>query len=173
MVQFLLTTSLVLHLLTFLWIITLLQKVNNQQISPINDEKIKREIEDLLVAYTTEMKEENEKLLEQVKMLQEANTSPVSLNEKVMEQLKVEHEPIVINSKEAIKEDVTQRHTVDQYKYEDYQPPTIQVDEPDMYEQSNTAKVLLLAEQGFSSEEIAKKLSLGKGEVELMIKFYR
>ncbi|MFC0472029.1 DUF6115 domain-containing protein [Halalkalibacter kiskunsagensis] len=45
--------------------------------------------------------------------------------------------------------------------------------EEDIYEQSDTAKVLSLSKKGLNAEEIAKRLHLGKGEVELMLKFYR
>lgn len=33
-------------------------------------------------------------------------------------------------------------------------------------------KVLLLAREGYNAEEIAKKLDRGKGEIELLLKFY-
>ncbi|WP_209122360.1 DUF6115 domain-containing protein [Alkalihalobacillus sp. BA299] len=171
MIQFLLTTSLVLHLLTFLWIITLLQKVNNQQTSPINEEKLKRDIEDLLVAYTTEMKEENEFLLEQIKKYQQTSTATKNGDEKENGQQKTILKTATVKSKKEHKGRV-QAQPKEKVKYEEYQPPEIEGEKPDLYEQSNTAKVLLLSKQGLSSEEIAKKLNLGKGEVELMIKFY-
>ncbi|WP_412734111.1 DUF6115 domain-containing protein, partial [Halalkalibacterium halodurans] len=34
------------------------------------------------------------------------------------------------------------------------------------------SRVISLAKQGLSVEEIAKKLNMGKGEVELLLKFY-
>ncbi|WP_216827962.1 DUF6115 domain-containing protein [Alkalihalobacterium elongatum] len=164
MVQFLITTSLVLHLLTFLWIVTLLQKINNQQAPQIDEEKIKREIEDLLVAYTAEIKEENERVLEQIKLSKQKASQAIIenkqpfLNRKDAVVFKTEEQSIPSNT-----------HTV----YGGYVPPEIKSDETDMYVQSTTAQVLSLSKQGLSTDEIAKKLNLGKGEVELMIKFYQ
>ncbi len=43
----------------------------------------------------------------------------------------------------------------------------------DIYQQSDTAKVIALSKKGLDKGQIVKKLGLGKGEVELMLKFYR
>ncbi|MFV8827176.1 DUF29 family protein [Alkalihalobacterium sp. APHAB7] len=169
MIQFLVTTSLVLHLLTFLWIVTLLQKINNQQTPAVDEEKLKREIEDLLIAYTSEMKEENEQLLEQLVKYKQESSRPSSI--KRDENLVKEPEVIVsTGTQDEIKLPSAPK---EQTEYEDYKPPALESEDSEMYEQSNIAKVLSLSKQGYSAEEIAKKLHLGKGEVELMIKFYQ
>ncbi|MDE5412939.1 DUF6115 domain-containing protein [Alkalihalobacterium chitinilyticum] len=169
MIQFLVTTSLVLHLLTFLWIVTLLQKINNQQTPAVDEEKLKREIEDLLFAYTSEMKEENQQLLEQLNKYKQESSTASSIK-RSEDQVKA---PEVMMSTEMKEENKRPPASKEQIEYEDYQPPALEVEETEMYEQSNTAKVLSLSKQGYSAEEIAKKLQLGKGEVELMIKFYQ
>jgi hypothetical protein len=38
--------------------------------------------------------------------------------------------------------------------------------------ETETAKVVQLAKQGYNAEEIAKMLNRGKGEIELLLKFY-
>ncbi|MDR7072168.1 DUF6115 domain-containing protein [Fictibacillus barbaricus] len=38
--------------------------------------------------------------------------------------------------------------------------------------ETDTNEVLLLSKQGFTSTEIAKKLNRGKGEIELLLRFY-
>jgi hypothetical protein len=38
--------------------------------------------------------------------------------------------------------------------------------------ETDTSEVLLLSKQGFTSTEIAKKLNRGKGEIELLLRFY-
>ena len=65
---YLITISFILHFFTFFIIIILIQKLNlKSQIGVANEqEKLKSEIEDLLVAYTIEMKEENEKLVNKI-----------------------------------------------------------------------------------------------------------
>ena len=115
------------------------------------------------------MKEENEQLLEQLnKYKQESSTaSSIKRSEKQVK------EPEVMMSTDMKEKNKRPPASKEQIEYEDYQPPALEVEETEMYEQSNTAKVLSLSKQGYSAEEIAKKLQLGKGEVELMIKFYQ
>ncbi|MDT8859000.1 hypothetical protein N0O92_02070 [Alkalihalobacillus sp. MEB130] len=169
MTTLLVTISLLLHAFTFLWIITLMKR--QQHVQPLstkeNEDKLKSEIEDLLVSYTVEMKEENERLVKQLKQLK-------ATPEKKSQGTSSEENP---SPKQSLKESerVKQVPTRESITYDDYSPPLIEEDqmESDMYEQSDTAKVLALAKQGLHAEEIAKKLSLGKGEVELMLKFYR
>lgn len=161
---FLIAISLILHLFTFFWIIILMHKINVQSSSSNDYEKIKAEIEDILISYTEEMKDENEKLLVQIKKMKEEN-----------EKLKFHQEqasaiprqtPLFPNNKQEEKEEKEKQ-------YEHYRPPEIP-DQPmeDLFEQSDTLKILTLAKQGLSAEQIAKKLNLGKGEVELVLKFY-
>ena len=177
----LLSISLLLHLFTFFWIINLIQKINLKSPNDTKEiERIKSEIEDVLLSYTAEMKEENEKLVLEMKKLKIDNNQMI----KRMEMNK-EEEPIEIPNKlnaqrvfrtsNAYK--VNTQPTNQKPKresYEEYNPPVIEDEkENDIFEQSDTAKILALAEQGNNAEQIAKKLSLGKGEVELVLKFYR
>lgn len=182
---FLISISLILHLFTFFWIIILMQKINVHTANPKEFNNVKKEIEDILLAYTEEMKDENEKLLLELKKMKQENAL---LNKKIEETKQaipsesVEHNE---NVQRSIPNKVTpqQRPLTNVYaieknrnhddEYDQYEPPTI-VEEPqeDIFEQSDTAKVLSLAKQGFNAEQIAKKLDLGKGEVELVLKFY-
>ncbi|UOE92815.1 coupling factor for flagellin transcription and translation [Alkalihalobacillus sp. LMS39] len=157
MTAYLLTISFIVHLFTILWIITLIQKLNAKE-SPIDSEKVKQEIEDLLIAYTTEMKEENEKLAQQLRAVstRQAEMVTPSYNQNIYK----EQTPTRVVP------------TTPKARYEGYTPPVIEEEkQEEIYEQSDTAKVLALAKQGWKAEEIAKKLQLGKVEVELMLKF--
>ncbi|WP_026674258.1 DUF6115 domain-containing protein [Alkalihalobacterium bogoriense] len=157
MTAYLLTISFIVHLFTILWIITLIQKINAKE-SPIDSEKVKQEIEDLLIAYTTEMKEENEKLAQQLRAVSTRDSEMItpSYDHNVYKQQTLTR--VVPPSTKA--------------SYEDYTPPVVEeVKQEEIYDQSDTAKVLALAKQGWKAEEIAKKLQLGKVEVELMLKF--
>jgi hypothetical protein len=173
MTTLLVTISLLLHGVTFLWIMTLLQK---QQPYQSHDEtKMKQEIEDLLVSYTAEMKEENERLLEEIK--KEKGHTDYRHQEMGQNHLKKEEELKVIKTE--IKEEANRSNPIKKVvlkrnsnSYEDYLPPVIQEDKESIYEQSDMSKVIALSKQGFTTDEIAKKLNLGKGEVELMLKFY-
>lgn len=174
---FLVSLSLILHLFTFLWIIILMQKINVNKPSSDEYEKVKSEIEDILLSYTEAMKDENKKLLAEIKKMKLENAR---LNKKIAsteQQLKANE---MIVPKEQVKPPVIhqpikiqQKPLAEDNNYDDYKPPMIEeVQEEDIFEQSDTAKVLSLAKQGFNAEQIARKLDLGKGEVELVLKFY-
>lgn len=170
----LIVISLILHLFTFLWIITLSQKMNamNANQTDANDfEKVKSEIEDILLSYTEQMKDENEKLLLQIK--RENDLINQKLNSETVE--KMEEPPMAAQT---VQLDLNRKPEPKNKELDDdyskYVPPSIpEESSEDVYEQSDTAKVLSLAKQGLDAEQIAKKLSLGKGEVELMLKFYQ
>ncbi len=160
--------SLLLHGVTFLWILTLMQRLQQPDASKAEIEQMKNEMEDLLISYTAEMKEENERLLRQLELRNRVDKG----SERVpsQEQQSMEAEARV----ERVKVKQGKQEQAKQERYEEYTPPFIdELKEDIYYEQSDTAKVLALAEQGLSVEQIAKKLNIGKGEVELLLKFYR
>lgn len=149
MILGLLIISLLLHGVTALWIFTLMKRLELVTISKKEMEQAKNEIEDLLLSYTEEMKEENERLVAMLKGSQQKPTMDKETyqNEQIK---KVKKEP--------------------EERYDNYAPPTI--DQKPIYERSTTAEVLALAKQGQTTEQIAKSLDIGTGEVELMLKFY-
>lgn len=186
MVLYLVIISLILNLATILWIVVLMQKINQPSLEneTIDADKVTREIEDLLIAYTAEMKAENEKLMSEFILSKEEKKRTESSYEAVVETEPVKNPSELeikqseVSSTEPIhKERMNEREKDDNVKAEerfsDYQPPSIQDAKEDIYEQSDTLKVLTLAKQGLNIEEIAKKLKMGKGEVELLLKFYR
>ncbi|MBU8906986.1 DUF6115 domain-containing protein [Desertibacillus haloalkaliphilus] len=177
MITYLVIVSIILHFITFFWIITLMQRFNREAPSPNkNAEKVKAEIEDLLVAYTTEMKEENERLIKQFidhgqEQSQQLREDTVRHDPPQRERTTKQTSPLSPLSNEQVEFDKTEN------EYDrSYQPPIPTDDDyksDDVFEQSETAKVLSLANQGYSANEIAKKLGMGKGEVELLLKFYQ
>lgn len=152
-----------------------MQREKQPEASKQEMEKIKDELEDLLIAYTAEIKEGNERLLKQLEenkqlnQVTERRTAPEIKN--VEEPVKVKgnhYAPHNIHVKQNDFEEEPEE------RYDEYSPPVVNQATEDMYyEQSDTAKVLALAKQGLSVEQIAKKLNMGKGEVDLMLKFYR
>ncbi|ARK30976.1 DUF6115 domain-containing protein [Halalkalibacter krulwichiae] len=156
MTTILVTISLLLHGITFLFLLTRQQQQTNYQ----NEmETMKNEMEDLLITYITELKEENERLVMELKKRNHSNE-----NQKMVELKSENMKEFEVSVSKSKKEDT---------HYETYSPPSVEDEEQSFYEQSDTAKVLGLAAQGLSAKEIAEKLKLGKGEVELMLKFYR
>ncbi|MCT8139847.1 hypothetical protein H1D32_20365 [Anaerobacillus sp. CMMVII] len=160
------TISFLLHFITFFIIIVLVQKINAKSVlgGANEQEKLKKEIEDLLVAYTIEMKEENEKLVNKLvlkqKIKEKDQSSQIKLNAKQEEQ--------------TIKTPIrTQDRPIQMVNIEDTFAPPIFEQTEDIIEQSATAQVLSLANQGFSTNDIAKRLGMGAGEVELLLKFHK
>lgn len=166
-VIYLVTVSILLNLITFFIIIILFQKINSKK--ELGDqEKLKKEIEDLLIAYTMEMKEENENLLKKllVKKKTEERKQAQTLNTYVNKRREQ-------GGKQSLVVPVRkQAETSPVIDGEQYIPPFIDNQE-DIVEQSQTAKVLSLANQGYTPKEIAQKLSMGDGEVELLLKFHK
>lgn len=174
MTSLLLTISLLLHLFTFMWILVLIQKIKAQ--GPTDHSKVKAEIEDLLIAYTEEMKDENKKLVKELQQLKKERQ--VTMKEDRSEEIKNTageklQAKAIINRYNPYK-NIKQEHK-DKEKYEVFQPPLEASGENSsaLYEQSDSVKVIALSKQGIPADQIAKKLGLGKGEVELMIKFHQ
>lgn len=169
---YLLVISFLLHLITLFIIIVLMQKVNTMKPSSNagEQEKVKREIEDLLVAYTAEMKEENEKLVNKISQMrktqEKVQLSTIRSYEKT--QTKNEEKETSFNPRIRSQQN---RPEIDENE-ETYAPPLIMESE-DIMEQSSTAQILSLSKQGYSPKEIAKKLNIGDGEVELLLKFHK
>jgi hypothetical protein len=169
MMTYLIAMSFILHLISFFLIVILVQKINGKMaLAETNEqEKLKREIEDLLVAYTAEMKEENEKLVSKIVLKRKTSDQKQAETIKNYESQRTE----VTTKKASLppflpRTEATRVEAVD----EEFAPP-IAVQSEDIVEQSSTAQVLSLANQGFSAIEIAQRLGLGAGEVELLLKF--
>lgn len=162
---YLLAVSFLLHFVSFFALIVLVQKINVKNYKTGDEEKLKREIEDLLVAYTTEMKDENEKLVNKIihkrKDIEQTQTRTIK---------SYENNQGYKNKPQDNKYIPVQKEVFDDDTYAP--PPTIEKTE-DIIEQSSTAQILSLAKQGYSAKEIAKKLNIGDGEVELLLKFHK
>ncbi|MFK3938721.1 DUF6115 domain-containing protein [Alkalihalobacillus sp. NPDC078783] len=111
-----------------------------------HSEQTREEMEKSLLVFAEEMKSGNERILSQV-----SDTKP--MNEK-----SIPKGPVESSETELL--------------HKDYQPPLPQVEQVDTsYQPSTQATIITLEKQGFSTAEIAKRLHMGKGEVDLIIKF--
>lgn len=174
---YLLAVSFVLHFITFYLLIMFYQRLKAQQ--PFDKEKTLREMEDLLIAYTQEMKDNNEKLAKTVLRERKAKSSfspPIS---------KDITEAKIVQNDENMKEDqeniLEQKHKVQDEKVEtehfqeqvmNYTPP-LPKDEPPPLHTSPISQILSLHKRGLDVNEIAKQLNMGAGEVELLIKIHK
>ncbi|MCD8501537.1 MAG: hypothetical protein LRY71_07525 [Bacillaceae bacterium] len=154
---YLLASSFILHIITLYVLTILIQRINAKEKKPEqNYEQIKREIEDLMLSYTTEIKEENTKLVRMISKMR----IPKNNHQEVAN---VTEKKRIVNPAE---DEPSLQET------DDFTPPKVVTIE-DKFEQSSTAQILSLANQGLSPKEIAKKLNMGDGEVELLLKFHK
>ncbi|WP_018932645.1 DUF6115 domain-containing protein [Gracilibacillus lacisalsi] len=152
MLYILLLFSFIIHIVTFVIIRQL--KLKQDTLAGVEDnvnQQVKN-IEDTLAVYLVELKEENEKFVQQVEKFNSNNSD--NNNQK-------QHE-----ASKSVKEVHTPKQSTKEYQAISH---VEQVE--DVVERSTTASVLHLHEKGYTVDEIAKELDKGKTEVELLLKF--
>lgn len=160
MTGFLLGISFFIHLITLLSIIVVWKRFQATDYQEVD--KVKKEMEDILLAYTTEMKEENDAFLKDLQRLNQKSSKTVRTTTV---------QPIYEESNTEVTPSVEEDHMGMDEPVNGYAPPVDETKED--YGPSLLSQVLSLKEQGYSLEDIAKKVNKGKGEVELLIKFYQ
>ncbi|WP_208592541.1 DUF6115 domain-containing protein [Gracilibacillus suaedae] len=154
MLYILLLFSFIIHIVTFVIIRQL--KLKQDTLAGVEDnvnQQVKN-IEDTLAVYLIELKEENEKFVQQVGQFNSDTSDQHSHNQMQNEVRK------------SVEEVNTPKQTTKEYQAISH---VEQVE--DVVERSTTASVLHLNEKGYTVDEIAKELDKGKTEVELLLKF--
>ncbi|MDX5474528.1 MAG: hypothetical protein LPK00_03225 [Bacillaceae bacterium] len=154
---FFLTVNLILSLLAIFLCLIFYKKISTIQQLEVEYKELLKEAEDTISSFVYELKEENEKFLKSIekKNLEENNSSSST-------------------SKINIVEDPIDKADLHELLYSNIQ---IDVDEKevntmDTVEEKTPYELAIeLHESGLSFEQIAKKLNLGKTEVELLLKF--
>ncbi|MED4401505.1 hypothetical protein [Metabacillus fastidiosus] len=168
MTPILLVLSLILHVITFYFLILLSTKYSSMKEIASNQERLFEETEQALSTYLIEIKEENEKLIKELKNGKEA----------------------FVKRSEPIREAINERKhesAAEAELTEDELPPHLQqlIIQNDRLEISKDsaalekkivplsfeAEVIELYENGHTVEQIAKKFKKGKTEIELLLKF--
>ncbi|MCR6096071.1 hypothetical protein HXA31_08305 [Salipaludibacillus agaradhaerens] len=176
---YLVLISLFLHLISFFIIVVLFQRLDNQK--PLDKEKTLKEMEDLLISYTTEMKDNNERLARRMAHLTPSVKAPPVVTPKApFEQKEPESSQMFTEEVDELQSSINDKEDVNgqveetsDTKYAEYEPPLPPSEKEDIVEPSDTSKVLSLNKQGYTEQEIAKKLDMGAGEVALLLKFYK
>lgn len=160
MILFLLFISLILHLITFIVLRTLFSKLKKNAQAEVKSQQDTKEIEALFEAYLAEIQEENEKLMSALYQDDITTDTRHSISDKSQSEDSFTLDPSsTYQKKTTIKENPA------------YTPPINNAAE-DVVEQSFHARIYALKDQGYSTEEIARKLDCGKTEVGLMLKFH-
>ncbi|SDN28929.1 DUF6115 domain-containing protein [Alkalicoccus daliensis] len=168
---YLLMVSLFLHLISFFALLVLYKR--QEAYRPENDNKNIKEMEDMLLSYTTEMKDNNERLIRRLKE-EKASYIKSGINSAEEETEKQTGPPAPKeNLPDSTQHPETNKEQALYDKYENYEPPLPDLEKPPLVETTLRSQVLALKEKGYSENEIAQQLKIGAGEVELLIKFYQ
>ncbi|SDH93394.1 DUF6115 domain-containing protein [Alteribacillus bidgolensis] len=171
----LLVISMAFHLLTFFVFILFYQQQQKLKEERRELYDMREDLEELLESCTADIKKENEELKHLFderstsNLKQEQAVFPTNTNEHLTTVEKNEGQSQKYKDKEQSFHE--QASSPLDPSFENYSPLTEQKTE-DTLEQSSQAQVLSLASQGYKQDEIAKKLNMGKGEVDLLLKFY-
>lgn len=138
----LLIISFILHILSFYFLIVFYTRHQALKNLKEEQENLLKEAEDALTVFLMELKEENQKFLEQMSK----NDSPEAYN----------LDELVAQQKDSV--EIT---------------ANLQEDEPDSYKRNLQEQVFQLANEGYTIEQIAQKLNVGKTEIELIMKFHK
>lgn len=160
---FLVIFSLMLHGITFMFLIYIYRQTQVSSADERQLQKTIREMEDLFQSYLLELKDENEKL---IKLLNDKKQK----NKRSFEEINNISAETSIQEKS---ENHPHERTEENKDESRYDPEKLITEDPVQYEQpSYQSMALQLYNQGYSIEEIAQKLNKGKTEIELIVKFY-
>ncbi|KXH80006.1 hypothetical protein [Sporosarcina sp. HYO08] len=153
----------VLQVIGFYVLALLYMKTSKMDLFEKRQQQVMEELNDTLIAYLAELKDENEKLIERLSA-KTASAKSSEVNEKVAAIKESREEAIAAAPKKPI------HLALKSYQSTANQQP--QVKKTDEHNETDTlSQVLTLHKAGMSIEEIAKKLQKGQTEVELMLKF--
>lgn len=128
--------------------------------------KLMDEMEESIAAYLTELKDENDRFLQQISIQQKKD--------------KASHQSNIGNAVDIVSHaeqgwfeqpKIPVRKAINTYQKNSGTSPTKKNSEEETETASIRKKVSQLAAEGYSIEEIAKKVGVGKTEIELMLKF--
>ncbi|WP_261132874.1 DUF6115 domain-containing protein [Bacillus sp. Marseille-Q3570] len=160
MTAFLLGISFIIHVITLLSLIIIWKRSGAADHQDLK--AAKKEMEDILLAYTTEMKEENEAFLKELASLDDRRKTDRNQRDINGDEIPREKRPMNQKASDEIIQDEEDKI---------YSPPINE--EKETFGVSLGSQIISLHNNGYSLDEIAKKVNKGKGEVELMIKFHR
>ncbi|WP_428908638.1 hypothetical protein [Niallia sp. Krafla_26] len=194
MIVFLVIVSLTLNILTFIVIAILYLRQNKLIKLKENLKKSIIEMEELISGYLLQMKEENDQFIHQLIDLKKNNikSQPTSITDKKGNHSDQNNQNNIHNDPLHVLEDFTPRiektlshHAFNAYQKQNQQIVTHKNSEKtsvivDLQEEVGNKstksenlgdQITFLRKQGYSIEEMAKKLNKGKTEIELLLKF--
>lgn len=160
--------SFLLHVLTFIVLRHYYLKQQRFEADQHKFQSDKKELEQLLMSYLIEIKEENDRLVSYIAKSPQRNKSDFS-NDYRTSKKQDQYDDLEQQSMSKKDSDTTKENN-----NTDYIPLVDEViDKREGYEKSYQAEIISRYEQGQTTEAIAKALDRGKTEVELIIKFHK
>lgn len=186
-----------LQLLSFYFLIILNTKLAKFKDLEKKQERLMREMDDTISVYLAEMKDENDRLIQELQSVSmtATKTNAVKQVEQIARQKEQEQSPSLTEEESTVDGSNSVDHEPRIYvpkkivanAYSRQQQPGVKTEAKVVHsaEQLNEARrkdevkpltieqqVIELAKQGKTSEEIAKQLQRGKTEIELLLKFH-
>ncbi|MGA3600868.1 hypothetical protein [Lysinibacillus agricola] len=186
-----------LQLLSFYFLIILNTKLAKFKDLEKKQERLMREMDDTISVYLAEMKDENDRLIQELQSVSmtATKTNAVKQVEQIARQKEQEQSPSLTEEESTVEGSNSVDHEPRIYvpkkivanAYSRQQQPGVKTEAKVVHsaEQLNEARrkdevkpltieqqVIELAKQGKTSEEIAKQLQRGKTEIELLLKFH-
>ncbi|GAF63687.1 hypothetical protein BTS2_0578 [Bacillus sp. TS-2] len=165
------TLSFLLHAILFIIIFLLSSRISQLNKDVANIQSIKQDVEEALMESVQEIQAENQKLLNEINKktdhAEQVQIKALPNDDELETRSSTNSYSGTEQSGEQIQEDE---------RYSDYQPPFLSDEsksEGVAFEPSLTVRVLSLAKQGQNIEQIAKSLKIGKGEVQVILNFYK
>ena len=195
MTTILIVVLFVSQLLSFYCIIILNTKVAKFKDLEIKQERLMREMEDTISVYLAEMKDENDRLINELQMVPKPKTGivaePIEKNQEILKRpsendskigqsAKAENIPgfdieprVVVPKKTAVSAYSRQQQSTVHTTKQDSSVQELTEDRLEKQKELTfEEQVVLLSKQGKDVEEIAKQLQKGKTEIELLLKFH-
>ncbi|WP_064093687.1 hypothetical protein [Rossellomorea aquimaris] len=179
MTTFLLFLSFLLNIISLLGIVILFTRQNRVSDIEKKQEKIMKEMEEVISTYLLEMKEENESFLQNLENRPSSQGSDMRPYE-ISNEGPIRDKKGYPENNNSIKNSSFNRiHAAKAYKNpitplgddDGSEDRGVNGKEPELEEKDLSHQVLTMKNKGLSIEEIAKRVGKGKTEIELLIKF--
>ncbi|MCM3756742.1 hypothetical protein M3197_04500 [Sporosarcina aquimarina] len=172
MTAFLIVALFILQLGGFYMIALLYLRMSRLDKTEKNQQQLMKEMEDSLALYITEVKEENDRLIEQLSKMQQTpqnNKGKVAAEKLVIPQDdETSVDSVYFNPKPPTSK------VLDSYRSQQQASVTsVTKSSEEPKQETEFETVYRLHDEGFSLNEIASQLKKGKTEVELILKFKR
>lgn len=150
--------------LSFYFIVLLNMKIAHFKEIEEKQQRMKDDMDDAIGAYLAEMKDENDRLIQEMKMIKRGSINNLSpITNKQDNAMYPESISEIAEEKEAVQKNFTMPQS---YVKKAYQNKQSIENKPELEEQ-----VMHLYKKGLSISDIAKRVNRGKTEIELLLKF--